>query len=358
MDIYEYVDSIGDYTFDEKEFNEVDNIVFSTLSYVNYGNIVSNDKNYKSTINEVGELFFNNNKASFFDIMAVKASIKLLEKVMNKNRYKNILMYNYSYVGNDNCQFSAVTFEINPKLCYVAFEGTDELISGWKEDFIMSYKFPVPAQKYAIDYLNNHFLFSNKKLIIGGHSKGGNLALISSMYSNFLIKRRILKVYSNDGPGLRNEEINSRKYKSIKKKFTHIIPNYSVVGLLLNHDNDYKIVKSTKKGLLAHNVPYWVIEDNHLKEDTLSSFSNKFDYAFSTWLNKYDYEKREMFVNNIFLILEENDITSIVQVKKDIKSIFQIIKSSKRLDEEASVMLKELISILKDANKNYTLEMN
>lgn len=357
MDIFEYVEKYGNYTFEEKEFNEVDNIVFSTLSYIDYSNIVSGNKNYKSTINEVGELFFNNNKASFFDIMAVKASIKLLDNVMSKKRYKDILMYNYEYIGNDDCQFSAVTFEINPKLCYIAYEGTDELISGWKEDFIMSYKFPVPAQKYAIDYLNKHFLFSSKKLIVGGHSKGGNLALVSSMYCNFFIKRRILKVYSNDGPGLRNEEIGSRKYRSIKNKFIHIIPNYSVVGLLLNHENDYKVIKSTKKGILAHNVPYWVIEDDHFKEDTLSNFSKKFDYAFGTWINKYDYEKREMFVNNIFLILEENNITSIVQVKKDIKSIFQIIKSSKKLDDESAVMLKELISILKNANKDYKLDL-
>ena len=356
MDIFDYVDSIGDYTFEEKKFNEVDNVVLSTLSYVDYSNIVSSSNNYKMTINEVSDLFFRNNKSSFFDIMAVKAGIKLLQKISNKIRYKDILMYNYEYVGNENCQFSAVTFEINKKLCYVAFEGTDELISGWKEDCMMSYIFPVAAQKYSIDYLNKHFTFNLKKLIVGGHSKGGNLALVSSMYCNFFVKSRILKIYSNDGPGLRDEELNSSKYNSIKDRYIHIIPHYSVVGLLLGHDSNYKVIKSTKKGLLAHNVPYWVIEGNRFKEENLSKFSNKLDYTFKTWLNKYDYAKRERFVKGIFLILEENNITSTIQVKKDIKYIFQIIKSSKKLDEESSEMLKELIDILKNANNEYNLD--
>ena len=53
-----------------------------------------------------------------------------------------------------------MTFNITKNLSYIAFEGTDQLISGWKEDLKMAYKFPVLAHEYAINYINDNFNFS------------------------------------------------------------------------------------------------------------------------------------------------------------------------------------------------------
>ena len=160
-----------------------------------------------------------------------------------------------------------MTFKVNKKFIYVSYEGTDHLLSGWKEDFELAYKFPIESQKYAIEYLNKTIGFFDKNIVIGGHSKGGNLALVASMYAKKSIKKKIIKIYSNDGPGLRKKEIESKEYKSIEEKYIHIIPNYSVVGLLLRHTSNYKVIKSTRKDLMAHSIMTWQINNTELDLD-------------------------------------------------------------------------------------------
>ena len=354
MNIFDYVDYYKDYTFLDKGFNEVDNVIFSTLAYVDYNFIVSTDKSNKLTIKEVSDKYFSiHKKMEKINMTAVKEAIKLLKKVKDTIRYKDILMYSYRYIGNDESQFSALTFQINENICYVAFEGTDQLISGWKEDCKMAYEFPVKAHKYATKYLNHNFLFSNKKIIVGGHSKGGNLALVSSMCCNYFVKNKIINVYSNDGQGLRKAQIENNKYASIENKFIHIIPQYSIVGLLLRHDQNYTVIHSTKVGALAHCTSYWKIENDHFIRDELSPFSKVLDKGIITWLDKYDDKKREKFVNSIFKILEENNVQSLLQLRKELKLLFKIAKSSKDLDPIVFEMLKDLIKIINDTNKEY-----
>ena len=354
MNLFDYIDAYKDYTFLDKGFNEVDNVIFSCLTYINYNFIVSNNKSNKLTIKEVGDIYFSmNKKTDKKEMIAVKEAIKLLNKVKDTIRYKNILMYSYKYIGNEESQFSAITFEINKNLCYVAFEGTDQLVSGWKEDFKMAYQFPVDAHKYAIKYLNYNFLFSNKRLIVGGHSKGGNLALVSSMCSNYFVKKKIINIYSNDGQGLRKAQIESKQYASIQDRFIHLIPQFSIVGLLLRHDQNYTTIHSIVPGALAHCTSYWKIEDDHFVRDDLSKFSKILDEGIITWLDKYDDEKREKFVNSVFKILEENNVKSIIQLKKEIKLVFKVLKSYKNMDPIVMEMVKDLLKVINDTNKEY-----
>ena len=354
MNIFDYIEYYKDYTFLDKGFNEVDNVIFSCLTYVDYSFIVSNNKNNKLTIKEVADSYFSMHKRQDkINMIAVKEAIKILDKVRDTIRYKDVLMYSYKYIGNENSQFSAVTFELSKDLCYVAFEGTDQLISGWKEDCKMAYEFPVTAHKYAIKYLNYNFLFSNKKIIVGGHSKGGNLALVSSMCSNYFVKNKIINVYSNDGQGLRRAQIESKKYASIQDKFIHIIPQFSIVGLLLRHDQNYTVIHSLRAGSLAHCTSYWKIENDHFVRDELSPFSKILDEGIIRWLDKYDDEKREKFVNSVFNILEENDVKSLLQLKREIKLVFKVLKSAKDLDPIVAEMMKDLIKVINDTNKEF-----
>ena len=356
MNIFDYVDYYKDYTFIDKGFNEVDNVVFSCLSYLNFTNIVSTNASNKMTIKEVSDIYFSSNNKNLDkkNIVAIREALKLFKIVKDTIRYKDILVYNYRYIGNESSQFSGITFEIKKDLCYVAFEGTDQLISGWKEDCKMAYEFPVEAHKYAIKYLNHYFTFSNKKLIVGGHSKGGNLALVSSMYCNFLVKRKILNIYSNDGQGLRKSQIESSKYGSIQDRFIHILPQFSIVGLLLRHDQNYTVIHSTVPGLLAHCTSYWKIEEDHFVRDKLSPFSEILDKGIITWLDKYDDEKRKKFIDCVFKILEDNNIQSLLQLKKEIKLLFKVVREAKNIDPIVSEMLKDLIKVMTDTNKEFT----
>ena len=261
MSIFDYIKKYGCYSFDEMGFNVIDNFIFSALAYSDLGEYVSGNRFDKRTISEVGKAFFKDFDKKRKNITAVRVGIKVLREIMSTRRYGKLYLYNYSYIGDDRQQFCAITIEINKKLVYVSYEGTDALISGWHEDFEMSYKFPVLSHRRAIDYLNRHFLFNNKDIILGGHSKGGNLAMVAGMYANFWVKDRIVKIYVNDGPGLRKKEIKSKCFKSIEHKLVSIIPNYSIVGLLFRHSDNYRVIKSTKKGIYAHDMATWIVHD-------------------------------------------------------------------------------------------------
>lgn len=354
--IYDYVSYYGKYSFSYKKFNEIDNLIFSFLAYINLEGIVSSNERNKLTLNEIKKIYFEKYTKKDIDklMFTTREAVKLLDLLGDSHRYKDINVYNYLYVGDENSQFSAATFEINKKLCYVAFEGTDMLISGWEEDCKMAYNFPVTAQILAKKYLDR-FTLKNVKLIVGGHSKGGNLALVSSMYSNYFVKKKIINIYSNDGQGLRKAQIESKYYEKIKDRYIHIIPNSSIVGLLLRHENNYIVVKSNMPGLLSHDMLTWQVSFDHLEKARLSRFSKVFDDGFLSWLDKYDDEKRKLFVKSVFDILRENNIETLLQFKENYKELIKVIKSSKNINPMVKEMTLDLVKVIAKTNLEYPL---
>ena len=220
MNYYDYLKEYGNQTFEELKFNEVDSLIFSVLSYLDYTGLISNTKEYRR-LRDIGiEYLHTHDKKKVFSLgRAQKDAYILLDTAISTKRYQDILVHHYVYNSNINMQFSAMTFKIDKNTKYISYEGTDELLSGWKEDFILSYKFPVEAHTLAIDYINEEISLFDKNIYVGGHSKGGNLALVAAMYTYKWKKNKILNVYSFDGPGLRKEEFKSKNYKSIKSRF-------------------------------------------------------------------------------------------------------------------------------------------
>ena len=353
---FDYVDEYGDYTFEEREFNEVDNVILSMLTYVDYNGIVSeNDKDKKSVFCVSKEFFSKHNKSELKKaIIPTKMGIKLLDKISRTRRYRDVLLFNYLYVGSPDSQFSALTFDLGNRLYFIGFEGTDTLISGWEEDCKMAYTFPVEAHKLAKKYLRK-YTFKNAKLIIGGHSKGGNLALVSSMYTNFLVRWKIKKIYSNDGMGLRDEQMNSRKYKRIENRFIRIIPDSSIVGLLLRHKDNYIVIKSNMPGLISHDTSTWQIDRDKFSRTNLTRFSKVFDDGFSRWLDKYNDDERELFVKEVFDVMRENKIETLLDFSNNYMLIFNVLKSSKKLDIVVKNMAKDLIKVITQTNLEYPL---
>ena len=274
MNINEYVIKYGDLTFEEKEFNDIDNLVFSSLSYLDYSLTSINRKEH--TLEYIGKEYLKIYDYKEIKVLGVaqKNAYKLLELVVNTKRYKDLIVHDYVYIINKNKQFSAMMFRINSELEYISYEGTDEVISGWKEDLELACFFPIPAQIDAINYAKKHIKIRGPYVIIGGHSKGGNLALVAAMYTPQLKQFRIKKVYNNDGPGLRRKEFESGKYRRIKRKYIHIVPDSSMVGILLRNDM-YDVVKSNKNNIMSHAVINWIIEDDKLVKSALSDKSKK-----------------------------------------------------------------------------------
>jgi len=346
--LLDYVEENSIKSFDELPYNELDSLVLALLSYLDLGGIIPSNSDTKVTMKYAIDKFFRrnaNNEFSKYHGTGLQSAYTIICTLRKSTRYKGLLLYNYDYQSHEDLQFSALCIDVDNKTTFISFEGTDDLVSGWREDCEAAYMFPTNSQKLAIDYVNNHIqLFSNREYIIGGHSKGGNLSLIAGMYANIFLKHKIKKIYSFDGPGLRNMELYSWHYKSIKKKFEHIIPDYSIVGLLMRNDGGYRVIKSSKKGLLAHDATNWCIEDDHLIDSKLSSSSKKLDKQLKKWLDQYNLEEREFFVNEIFDIFNRVGITDFVEVKANmVPKMLKILKERKNMDKRAKNMLADLI---------------
>lgn len=337
-----YIKEYGDKTFNEEKFNEIDNVILSSVVYLNFDGIVP--KNKKSiSLCEAGNIFLY--KYNYFDVsklgIAQKVSYKILKQIVNTKRYKDIQMYNYKYIWDTDTQFGAVCFKVKKKFIYVAFEGTDNLLSGWKEDFQMAYEFPVPSQKLAVKYLNENIKLFDKNIIVGGHSKGGNLALVSSMYCKNRINKKIKRIYSNDGPGLKKEQIESENYSKIRDRLIHLVPNYSYVGVLLRNDK-FTVIKTNRKDFMAHAVSSWQVNKNEFIRENLSSISDSFRKSLLKWLDEHDLNQREKMISTVFKTLEESGIKNLNDFF-NLKNAITVIRNINNIDEETKNLVISLI---------------
>ncbi|MBR1936270.1 MAG: DUF2974 domain-containing protein [Bacilli bacterium] len=352
MTIIDYLKEYNNYSFEERKINNIDYVIFSYLSYADLDKIFNNSKSI--ILKEIDKSLINkkNNKNS------LKASVEantILKEMISSKRYGNCKLYNYKYDGNDEYQFGAITIEYEDNKVFVSFEGTNELFSGWKENFMLSFKCPTITHKKSIDYLNKSFSHNKKEIIVGGHSKGGNLALVSSLYCKKSIRQRITKIIGADSPGLLNKDFYSKKYKKIEEKYVHIMPEYSMVGILLNHSKDI-IVKSTNKGIQGHSIMSWVIDDTNFKKAKLSPLSKRLDNAINEWSNTHSDKEKIDFITNFDSILNKSNVKSIIDIKENKTKIIKIIMNSNNISESSKKTIIDFIIIIikcfSDVKKN------
>jgi len=347
--VHEYLKEYGEYTFLEKEFNEVDNIILSLISYIDFSDIVPGMKMGKTTLKEASEKFYKKYTKKEIDsnIISVRNASNLLKEIAVTKRFQSLLLYNYKYEVTFDMQFGALCIMLPDKSIYVSYEGTDSYISGWKEDCMFTYMFPTKAQKEAINYLNKVVGLFTHKVYVGGHSKGGNLALVASMYANPLVKHKIKQVFNNDGPGLRKKEFKSHEYKKVSSKLVTYVPKYCLVGMLLRHNDNYIVVDSKNKNILQHDATSWIIEDNKFKRTEISDFSKKVENGVITWLDKLNDKQREKFVNSLFSIFKKAEINDLNQFKTSkLQSVIKILKETKNLDKETRSMIMTCLKSL------------
>lgn len=353
MTLFEYIDKYGDYSFDDKDINEVDNMIFSFLSYVNLQNI---ELPIKETLENVGKKVFSIDRRGKRSIIAEKDALRLLKAIMKKKRYKDCLLFNYIYEVDDDSQFSAITIEYLKNHIYVSFEGTDEMISSWYEDFLLSYQYPTKSHIKAIEYLKKYTL-SKYSIILGGHSKGGNIALVAAMNTNPFVKSKITDIYSMDGPGLLPKILNSKKYKRIERKYHHIVPENSLVGMLLENTNEV-VIKTTASGILAHDILYWEITNNYITRSRLSYFSR----TLRKNLNKYIYsltkEELEEVIKQLGDVCKNVNIKSLAEIMDDSNKIVLLMKEISKVNGRTKKMLTNIVEIfVKSYGKSISLRL-
>ncbi len=344
--IFNYLKRNGNYDFNEKPFNEIDNLILAELVYLPLKNIVPSFNEGYITIKEADILL--RKKYTIKDLKKIsfllRESAFLLRRLATCKRFQDALLYNYVKLVDDDKQFGAVTIELNDKSIYVSYEGTDTSIVGWEEDLKMSYKFPVSSQKLASMYLNSTIHFFDRNIRVGGHSKGGNLAMAASMNCNFFIRKRIINIYNNDGPGFLKKEIESRRYQKIASKITTIVPGRSIIGMFLFNVSDCKVVKSTNKGILQHDAFNWICDDNAFITTNLSKNSILTKEKLSKWLDNVLPEEREACVSELFKIFKDNNIKDTTEI--NLGGLFRVIRGFRNISSKEKEHLVEAFKII------------
>ncbi|MDE5587473.1 MAG: DUF2974 domain-containing protein, partial [Bacilli bacterium] len=314
MTIKQYIQKQGQFTFQDLPFNDVDGLILSLLSYIDFEGIVSKDRSKQITLSKASDLFFKkytSKEIKKFVPTFIRKLVLLFQMMATTERYKDILFYNYVKEIEQDTQFGALCMLLNDGTLFISFEGTDDSISGWKEDFQMSYQFPVLAQQKAGDYLRKNVSIFGPRVRIGGHSKGGNLAMASYLLSDFLIRAKVLCIYNNDGPGFRKKEYDSRVYKKMEKKLTMIVPEESLVGMLFRHSMNYEVVKSNSHSFFQHDGTSWLVEDTSFQKGKLSKKSKKLEKRIFQWINSYSDEEREKIFRIHIAKRRKQDVESI-----------------------------------------------
>lgn len=360
--IVDYIKWRGDLSFDKSEFNEVDNLVLSQISYVNFEKIVPGvESKKKITLKEACDKFFamNDEEKILSEVSFINIAILVLKEASKSNRFGSLFLSDYINIieEKEEKQFSAITYSSGEKNIYIAYRGTDNSLVGWKEDFNMTFMDNIPSQISSVKYLekvvdkNTGILKKSINIMLGGHSKGGNLAIYSACNCKDKIKNRIIKIYNNDGPGFNSDIMKSENYLMIKDKIITFVPETSIIGMLLNHEENYTVVKSDGLGIMQHDAMAWHVNGNsfeHLHE--VSKTSKFFNRTVSSWLNNCDYKQREDFVNAFFTILDSTKAKTINDlVENKWGKVLDIIKTLNNIDEDTkSIMIKILKSLFKE----------
>lgn len=350
--IIDYIKWRGDLSFNQSEFNEIDNLILARFSYFYLDGAIK--ENEKMTIKQAYE---NTEKIGIPEQKILQIEDKDLFPAMAKSKRFGKL-YITEYVNNvdedEEKQFSAVTILLPDNTMYVAYRGTDNTLVGWKEDFNMCFSSNVPSQLAATQYLEKVSKLNKRKIRVGGHSKGGNLAIYATVFANDSVKNRIINVYNNDGPGMSSDIIEKQEYKDMVSKIYTYVPQSSIIGRLLYHEEKYKVIESTQTGIMQHDLYSWQLEGKkfiYLEE--LTKESKVADKVIKGWLNGISPERRQEFVDILYQILITTNAQTLKEFSNNwLKNASICLKAYTTSNEEDKKIISDTLVKLFGITKN------
>lgn len=348
--IMDYISWRGDLSFEQSQFNEVDNLILACFSYVNLDGISAVTKQKGIGLKKLTKEFMKLHTMK--ELEADKSFIRLAPFMMMEMaksvRFGKCVVRNYvnDIVTEAEQQFAAMEIVLEDGTSYVSFRGTDDTIIGWKEDFNLSTGV-VPAQKRAIEYLQKISEHTDGMLRVGGHSKGGNLAIYGSVMCKSA-HEKILEIYSNDGPGFSREFQELPETKEMMPKIIRIIPEYSIIGTLLEHEKEPVIVASSSKGLLQHDAFSWEVQGPALvRRDSLNKTALRFIEILHKWIDGMDTEQKRLLIEDLFATLQASGYENLSEVQSGgLKSLAAMVKRVEKFAPESRGMMQELLTAI------------
>lgn len=307
MNIIDYLEWRRDVPLSVSPFNPVDNLILSELVYTDFAGVVPERGQQVPLEDACAGFFALRDRSEITAKTSYTARAPFLMESMCKGaRFSGTRLCFYETVTDkdETAQFAAVTCLLPDGTAYLAFRGTDGTVVGWKEDFILSYRSGTRSQLHAADYLRRVGTALNCPLRLGGHSKGGNLAVYAASFCPETLRSRILQVWSNDGPGFREEVRSTPGYRAIQSRTVSIVPDTSVIGLLLESDCPRKVVKSSASGLAQHDGFSWETAAEDFVPAALTRKGAYLEKTVDTWVASQDEETLRSMVDSVFSVIE------------------------------------------------------
>lgn len=353
--ILDYLSWRGDLTLAERAFNEVDNLLLSELSYLDFGSFAPASFAASAALKAAADGYFAAHPTTEMGVLVPSQIPELVRRMADSARFGSLRLSGYvnQIDPQTELQFSAVTLELDDGSVYVAFRGTDDTLVGWKEDFNMGLLDTVPAQAEAVSYLQTAAAaFPGAPLRVGGHSKGGNLAVYAAVFCGEAVQSRIVSVHNNDGPGFRRSLLELPEHRALESRIFTLVPESSVVGMLLEHEETYDIVRSTQVGVMQHDGFSWVVERAHFEHVPAASLNGRImDTALREFVSGMDAETRVKFVDALFAVLTCTDAETLTDLKEGgLRTASAMMRALQNLDRDTRRALGSTIKLLLVSN--------
>ena len=303
----DYLELRGDITLAERPFNDVDNLALATLAYLDLTGVVGGEGERGVRLSDAcGRLL----ELAGDDLSSRVRSLatvdgRFVSALGASARLGGAVLRDYADVrdGERVMQFAAVTVDLEDGQSYVAFRGTDTTLVGWREDFILSFAI-TEAQRAAADYLARELERADaegRTVLVGGHSKGGNLAAYAAASCPVALAGALGRVWSNDGPGMDRSVMPVSCHDVVGERYRRIIPAYSVVGRLFADEAPATIVRSSASRSLQHDPLTWQVGPTGFVEaEGPDPECLVVGRAFATWLARLAPEDRRRLTDELF----------------------------------------------------------
>lgn len=350
--ILDYIRWRGDLTFTQDPPNPVDALVFSALVYIRYGGRVESQPTVPISLKEAAEDFFAGD--NYEALVRVKNDLTLLRLAANSVRFGSarLCMYQDQLIPEQETQFAAITFLLDDGSMFLAFRGTDSTLVGWKEDFNVTFQQTIPAQRLAVRYTLAVAQEYVAPMRLGGHSKGGNLAVFAAARSSPMVQQRILQVYNHDGPGFTKYLMGDPGYLAMVPRIKTYVPQSSVIGMLLEHEEPYTVIRSKTVGLLQHDPYSWeLMGSQFLTTEEVTEGSHFLDATIKTWFAEMTNQERNQLVDVMFALLGTGGVDNAIDIFQP-KNIHAYVKALSGDEKMRRVLSTEFLGLMDAAKKN------
>lgn len=348
--VLDYIYWRGDLTFEQAPLNTIDAMIFSEFSYIDFTRLAPNKlENGELTIKEAAKLWEEADRKDFmptgylhhaqaYEALTFAGNSKRFEDLMIANHVKDISV-------TEESQFGVTTFNRGGEPFFIAFEGTDLRSLGWKEDLQITYLPAIPSQKKAVEFLKKHFAKHPQEVSIGGHSKGGNLAVFSAIHVGKLFQPLIRNVYSYDAPGFTTEILEDEDYIRLEDRIQSFIPQDSMIGLLLHKLEEETVVYSHGSEFDQHDIYTWEIKGQEFVSSDLTESAREIQRLMNELLDELSLKEREEFTETLFTIIGDGEDDFIIgDHRYNLQKILEMIKKFRGLNKEEK---KNLFKVLR-----------